>query len=114
MSGARNKCKGFGGDLAIIKSAGENAFIFDLVKVHNAGAGVWLGLERKAADHKFYWLDGTPLAGNYNAWASGEPNDGGGIEDCAHMYGSGGNGGKWNDSPCDWGATPRVLCQKPK
>ena len=40
----------------------------------------------------------------YVNWLTNEPNDHNsetdGQENCAHMYGSGGNKGKWNDLPC--------------
>ena len=71
--------------------------------------GVWLGLNRKA-DNMFYWIDGTPLAGQYSAWASGEPNYN--SEKCVHMYNS--VLGKWNDISCNLGGpdAPVILCQK--
>ena len=71
--------------------------------------GVWLGLNRKA-DNMFYWIDGTPLAGQYSAWASGEPNHN--YEKCVHMYNS--VLGKWNDISCNLGGpdAPVILCQK--
>ena len=105
MSDARLKCQNMGGDLVIIRSAQENDFIFELVEKLNKVFGVWLGLQRKA-DSKFYWIDDTPVEGNYQNWNLGEPNDNGGIEDCGHMYGKGSSAGKWNDSPCDWGVVP--------
>ncbi|XP_022799053.1 perlucin-like protein [Stylophora pistillata] len=113
-SDARRTCQNLGGDLAVIKSADENKFIFDLVKKQKTvtTCGVWLGLNRKA-DNKFYWVDGTPEAGQYSAWASGEPNSV--SEKCGHMYGTGSRQGKWNDLPCQISYsshTPVVLCQK--
>ena len=66
--------------------------------------GAWIGLYRKA-DNLFYWIDGTPLAGQYSAWASGEPNNhNSNGEGCAHMYASnpwGRTPGEWNDIACD-------------
>ncbi|XP_078350045.1 uncharacterized protein LOC144634874 [Oculina patagonica] len=54
-SDARRTCQNLGGDLAIIKSAAENNFIFNLVKKQKTVTawGVWLGFIRKA-DNKFY------------------------------------------------------------
>ena len=106
-----------GGDLAIIKSAAENNFIFALLKKQKTinKRGVWLGFVRKA-DNKFYWIDDTPLARGYTAWASGEPNNARGIEKCGNMNGLG--VGKWNDLPCDinpakhWKYVPVILCKK--
>ena len=109
-----------GGDLAIIKSAAENNFIFTLLKKQKTITdwGVWLGFVRKA-DNKFYWIDDTPLAKGYTAWGSGEPNNAGGNEKCGNMFGSAkGAGGKWNDLSCDvdlakaWKYAPVILCKK--
>ena len=105
-----------GGDLAIIRSAAENAFIFKLVikqsTLHNWG--VWLGFVRKA-DNKFYWIDGTAMANGYTAWGRGKPNNVG--EKCGNMFGKGGRAGKWNDIPCSvvpdkLKYTPVILCKK--
>ena len=107
-----------GGDLAIIKSADDDKFIFDLIKKQPTVTfwGAWLGLQRKQADSKFYWVDGTPLEGNYQNWAGGEPNNSRGNENCVTMVGKGNDGkGEWNDLNCAYtgGHTrPVVLCQK--
>jgi len=106
-----------GGDLAIIRSAAENNFVFNLVKKQKTFTawGAWLGFVRKA-DNKFYWVNGTPLARGYTAWASGEPNNL--SEKCGNMFGAGrSNAGKWNDLLCDVNPAhlkyaPVILCQK--
>ena len=109
-----------GGDLAIIKSAAENNFIFTLLKKQKTITdwGVWLGFVRKA-DNKFYWIDDTPLAKGYTVWASGEPNNDGGKEKCGNMFGPPHvYGRKWNDLFCDvdpasqWKYAPVILCKK--
>ena len=105
-------------DLAIITSAAENNFIVDLIKKQQTvtNGGAWLGLYRKA-DNNFYWVDDTPLGGQYSAWASGEPNSH--DEKCVHVYGKGPKEGKWNDDSCslaaedaNFNSAPVVLCQK--
>ena len=115
-SDARRTCQMLGGDLAIIKSADENNFIFTLLKKQKTitDLGVWLGFVRKA-DNKFYWIDDTPLAKGYTAWASGQPDNV--SEKCGNMFGSPHrHGGKWNDLPCDvtryWKVAPVILCKK--
>ena len=111
-SDARTTCQNLGGDLAIIRSQDENNFVRDLITQQTVpDRGAWLGLYRKA-DDMFYWIDDTPLAGQYSAWASGEPNSN--NEKCGHIYKA---SGKWNDIPCnlDKGhkhSAPVVLCQK--
>ena len=119
-SDARRTCQMLGGDLAIIKSAAENNFIFSLLKKQKTITdwGVWLGFVRKA-DNKFYWIDDTPLARGYTAWGSGEPNNAGGNEKCGNMFGSRHrHGGKWNNLSCDldpanhWKVAPVILCKQ--
>ena len=81
--------------------------------------GAWIGLYRKA-DNKFYWIDDTPLAGQYSAWMSGEPNNAKLDENCVHTYNHMKNKvpGKWNDEECNFSkashyrSAPVVLCQK--
>ena len=117
-SDARTTCQNLGGDLAIIRSADENNFISDLVmkqkKVVDRGA--WIGLFRKS-DNAFYWIDNTPLTGQYSAWADGEPNSL--DEKCVHQYTVSDKRGKWNDINCTLSQdydlrAPVVLCQTGK
>lgn len=113
---ARRTCHTLGGDLAIIRSAAENNFIFNLVKKQKTitAWGAWLGFVRKT-DNKFYWIDDTPLAKGYTAWGSNEPNNL--LEKCGNMFGAGGRAGKWNDILCDVNPAnlkhaPVILCKK--
>ena len=101
----------------MVKSADENKFIFDLTKKQKTVTawGVWLGLYKKA-DNKFYWIDDTPLVGQYSDWGRGEPNNPA-TEKCGNMFGTGGRQGKWNDLFCDVSQAnlkyaPSILCQK--
>ena len=78
----------------------------------------WLGLYRKA-DNLFYWVDDAPLAGQYSAWADGEPNDyESNAENCVHTYTRPlALLGKWNDNICNLDEAnkyfaPVMLCQK--
>ena len=48
--------------------------------------GAWIGIMRKKADSKFYWVDGTSVEGQYTAWYRWEPDNFGGNENCGHMY----------------------------
>lgn len=95
----------------IIKSADENDFIFRLIisQPNGRDLSAWIGLSRKM-DDKFYWMDGTPLAGRFSAWAQGEPNYL--HEKCVFIFRK-----KWYDCPCTFGGSPPfpapvVLCQK--
>lgn len=97
------------GYLATITSEAENNFVADRL----VGDG-WMGASDAASEGDWKWLDGpeagtsfwsgnnpgTPVAGRYNNWSSGEPNDyNNGVpgEDCAQFYAS---TGLWNDLPC--------------
>ncbi|XP_068691866.1 perlucin-like protein isoform X3 [Montipora foliosa] len=117
LQDARKKCQDIGADLAIITSSNENRFIANLTKKYNInkGLGVWFGLQR-LADSKFYWIDGTPLEGHFQAWGQGQPDNSGG-ENCGHMRGLVDQPpGQWNDLPCSLGAGyapyPDLICEK--
>lgn len=108
-----------GGDLASIKSAGENDFIVNLIKNHPGGGrvswnGAWIGLKRNQGGTSFSWVDGTSVS--YSNWNRGEPNNSGGNENCGNIYARGSNSGYWNDLTCDRAPSfdnPVLLCQKP-
>ena len=36
--------------------------------------GAWIGLYGKA-DNGFYWVDDTPVTGQFSAWRNGEPDE---------------------------------------
>lgn len=121
------------GYLATINAQSENSFSSVLVGQNswigcsdnyleiNAAVGYSLYANQTAADGNFYWVTGPergqkisaqnawgsggvlPVAGVYNAWSSGEPNDypgqaagSPGEEDYGHMYTG---TGLWNDFP---------------
>ncbi|XP_068726816.1 perlucin-like protein [Montipora capricornis] len=124
-SAARAACKGLGADLPIITSAEENKFIGDLVfkQTTLTWGGAWIGIKRKQADDKLYWIDGTPVAGGYTSWTEGNPSNSGGNEDCGHIIGKTDPGWEshekmWNDVNCALTASwfrkkyPVILCEK--
>ncbi len=94
------------GYLATITSQDENNFVAARI----TGDG-WFGASDSAVEGAWRWVTGpetgtqfwsgngggSVVGGNYNRWASGEPNDSGG-EDCAQFYVSSNN---WNDLPCN-------------
>lgn len=97
---------GVNGYLATITSQQEN----DFVATRLVGDG-WFGASDSVAEGNWKWVagpengtqfwsgagGGNTVGGNYANWASGEPNDSSGNEDCAQFYIS---TGKWNDLPC--------------
>ena len=115
-------CQDKDADLAVITSETQNEFLYGLInsKTQDSWYGTWIGLERNAQDeNKFYWVDGTPLSGQYSNWASGEPNSN--SEKCGLFWGpEASKPNKWNDAYCDFSIrvsegkpVPLVLCQKP-
>lgn len=94
-SDARAYCEAHGGYLATVSSADENNQV--LAQLPAEGVAVcWIGGMRSG--DSWEWVDGSPF--EYNAWASGEPNNDQGIEDRLVMLKSGGSWG-WYDVPND-------------
>ena len=98
--GAQMACQQAGYDLVIINDAGENSFIFNTLKQRGA-QDTWIGLNDRGVEGNFVWVDGTtPVP--YARWDDGEPNDGGGNEDCGIiMLEPQRRESKWDDRPCN-------------
>jgi len=100
---------GLQGYLTTVTSENENAFIVSKL----VGQG-WMGANDTAIEGDWRWVtgpetdtafwngvaNGSPVGGEYNNWASGEPNQWGGNEDYAHFLST----GKWNDFPLSLGS----------
>lgn len=82
---AKAYCEHAGGYLATITSAEEQNVVSGLGTVH-----AWLGGYRTSNDN-FAWITGEAF--NYSNWIDGEPNNGGGTENCIGIYPDHG----WND-----------------
>ena len=96
------------GYLATITTQAEN----DYVGPRLNGDG-WFGARDSDVEGDWEWVTGpeagtlfwqgiggdggAPVSDRYSNWASGEPNDYGGGEDCAQFYS---DGSGWNDLPC--------------
>ncbi len=86
-------------DLVSINSAAENTAIFN--QINDAalwdffnGLGPWIGLQNDT------WADGTTIASNgFSAWAPGQPDNAGGIEQYGlySVDGSDNRAAIWND-----------------
>jgi len=87
---AEAACETLGGTLASITSADMNSELVSLA----GGNSVWIGLSDQSTEGTYVWEDGSEPT--YTSWASGEPNDYGGAEDCVEMWSS----GNWNDDSC--------------
>lgn len=105
------------GYLTTITSQEEN----DFAAARLAGAG-WMGASDAAVEGEWRWVTGpengtlfwlgagggSAQNGNYENWASGEPNNAG-DEDCAQFL-SGGTG-LWNDLPCSGFPLPGYVVE---
>lgn len=95
---ARDNCRGWGGDLVVVDTATEAAWL-SLIRGFTGTA--WIGLNDRGSEGNYTWSSGA--SSGYRAWASGEPNNRFFSEDCVEQYGQDGgdNRARWNDSNCD-------------
>jgi hypothetical protein len=86
-----------GGHLATVRNAAEQDWIINTFGAYNGNQHLlWLGLNDTNTAFDFVWASGEPLA--YTNWASGEPNNAGGVEHYVAMYYPNFNQpGTWND-----------------
>ena len=106
-SAAEAEAENLGGTLAIIKSEADQKWVF--AKFGHDGdklRSLWLGLRRQNPGGPFVWLDGSKL--DYADWNSGQPDNGGGVEDCVHMWTDSQNCGAWNDA-VEWTSLNAVV-----
>lgn len=94
--------EGVSGYLVTITSVNEQTFINSKISANN----IWTGLSDEGSEGVYKWLDGPEagtaikttsgnVAGQYNNWCSGEPNDHSSGEDYMVTRWNGGN--CWND-----------------
>ncbi|XP_070841190.1 CD209 antigen-like protein 2 [Chaetodon trifascialis] len=107
---SQSYCQSKGGHLAIIHTAEEQTFLWDLLPRGHWNA-FWFGITDEHTEDHWKWVDGTTLVGGF--WEVGEPNNH--IdEDCGYIV-------KtevlervairsWYDAPCSmyW----RFICEK--
>ncbi|PVD31936.1 hypothetical protein C0Q70_07362 [Pomacea canaliculata] len=48
--------------------------------------GIWLGGNDLEVEGDYRWSDGTPLSSSSKLWATGQPNDNSGRQDCIYLY----------------------------
>ena len=93
---AEAEAENLGGTLAIIKNDAQQKWIFaQFGHEGDKERNLWLGLRRQWPGGPFVWMDGSRL--DYADWCNGQPDNGGGVENCVHMWADAHNGGGWND-----------------
>ena len=92
---AEASCASYGYHLLTIDDRAENIWNDNTADAYSTGKW-WMGLNDRASEGTWVWSDGTPLS--YTNWHSGEPNDGGGNEDCGQLNRF--TDETWNDEPC--------------
>jgi gliding motility-associated-like protein len=90
---ANTAATNFGGYLASIGSAAENAFILNGVTTTLGSFNTyWIGLNDGVAEGTFVWSNGQAVT--YSNWNSGQPDNSGNTEDFVHVWTA---AGTWND-----------------
>lgn len=97
---AAEYCARMGGHLVTISSDEENVFVNSLCY----RTDIWIGASDIEEEGTFKWVNGEKM--DYTLWADGEPNNGSGNQDYAHMY----TNGTWDDGynnsslpfVCEW------------
>ena len=85
----RNYCQAWGGALAIIETASENDFAYELMVNTGDQFLMWLGGKDLSDSDTYVWYDGSPII--IDGWANGEPSNV--THNCLQM-----DNGYWNDS----------------
>ena len=93
-------CVGFGGSLVVIGSQAENDFLAPFI-----GVDFWIGLNDQVTEGTFAWVNGEAVS--FTDFDAGEPNNGGGNQNCVVVF----EGGGWDDDQC--GDFFRYACELP-
>jgi hypothetical protein len=100
---AATHCSLLGARLIAIHDIDELQAFYDVARGYFGDGQWWLGFDDIASEGTFAWVDGRSwtfeTVDMFSFWAGGEPNDAGGNEDCAHVWGV---SPEWNDIPCDF------------
>jgi hypothetical protein len=92
---AERFCEYIGGRLLAIETEDEAIYIDNLrFYTGTKNQNILIGANDELVEGEWRWPNGTKIS--YSAWAGGQPDNAGGIEDYAHLYGSG-DTKLWND-----------------
>lgn len=104
---AKKGCREDNGDLVIITDDSMNQFIWDQISPY-ASAPYWIGLNDRAVEGKFQWMDYIEQV-TYTNWDVSEPKNRLGTEDCASINSFGAKTMKWSSDNCDMKAN--FICE---
>lgn len=94
-----NAALAIGGRMLSIGNVEQDEFINNLLVSDSATEKhYWIGATDSSTEGAWTWYGESELT--YTGWAEGEPNNGGGNENCAVIKPSAQQGGWWNDRPC--------------
>ena len=121
-------CMSRGQVLPRVESAAENEFIYAILDTLDGAGQVWLAATDLVQEGVWGWATGTnlagsvefydaqagPIAGAFNDWGPGQPDDNANAvsgQDCGVMW-EASSGWQWDDLACE---TPldRVVCEDP-
>jgi hypothetical protein len=110
---ASGACDGWGGKLAPIRDANDEACVSQMLFPSQAS---WTGFEQAltATTPAGDWSwNGDGVTPTFLSWDSGQPNDFNGVENlqeqCAYMT----TAGLWQDTDCFSSASYRFSCRRP-
>ncbi len=102
-----SECSSRGMHLVRVDDAAENQWIRDTADAAGYHGSIWIGASDRRVEGSWEWIDGTefwhgrvggmPVGGLYSNWATNQPNNANGNEDCVAMFQS---SGLWFDETC--------------
>lgn len=93
---AENFAQGLGAHLASISNVVDNDSLVKWLLARGDTGAVWIGLNDIANEGKFVWTDGADTT--FKNWATGKPNGISANDDYAHLWLTGVDSTKWNDT----------------
>jgi hypothetical protein len=99
---SESEAENLGGTLAVIKSAAEEEWVFSKFASYDGmKRNLWIGLRRTFPGGPFAWVTDDKV--DYTDWHSGQPDNGGGTENCVHIWTrNSDNPNSWNDLADNW------------